>query len=190
METVTLDFEYTKRDYVRGLRTQMFGTKRQRTSLKVLAVCAAVLVVAFLAVFLLSGPDHGTSAASGGTSGSNWLGLWLILFVAIMLFYYIGFPHLSYKSAKKVFGQCHMEISRAGLFTQTPSTRMDSDWVSYKEYWENKEFFFLIMPTRVFNMIPKRVCAPGQEAAIRGILSGALPYGKGRPKYKIPGGRL
>ena len=171
MDTVTLNFEYTKRDYIKALRQQMYSKRSQRMSLIVLPVLLVIAVV--LIVLSLS--------SGGGYDSTDTL---LIVAVVFFLFIYIGTPYLSWRLAKKTFGKCFMEISPEGVYAQTPAASSNADWSAYKEYWESREFLFMIQFNGKFHIIPKRALVPGQLESLRRIVSGAIPYGEKRVRFK------
>lgn len=179
METVTLDFEYTKRDYIRASRQQMFAAKSMRIFWKGSNICLGLLILVSVLVSVMES-IHGSVRVDSTY-------IWLLFFFALYTLLLWSLPYRSYnRSAKRGLVWCHMEISPLSIFAQTSDSRTDSDWTAYREYWENREFFFLVQVTRAASFIPKRVFAPGQEEALRRILANALPYGEKRPKYRAP----
>jgi hypothetical protein len=163
-ETVNLNFRYTQQEYVKGTRQFLLMSKTMG-KLNLFLVPAFFVFAIFYFFFV------------GDFISYIFIALaFFATITEIMVYFY--FPARSYKKAEKYHKDFQLGFSSESIVFKTSSIDSTLQWDVYKELWENREFYFIVQPSRLYTLIPKRVIAVEQKEILHKILSSALPCTK------------
>lgn len=155
LEPVTLEFTYTRAEFLQAARQYLFASRA--ISVRNLVLVGALLVFAVL--YLIFG---------GFNTGSLVLLILAAVCCGLMALLYFYMPLRSYNGARKYREGYHLAFSDEGIHFKTASINSELAWSTYSEVWENAAFFYLTTGPQAYTIIPKRAFADeGQLEAFR-----------------------
>jgi hypothetical protein len=78
------------------------------------------------------------------------------------------------------------EISDSGFFGANSVSSSNSTWGAFVRYAESKNLFLVYRSEMLFNIVPKRAFAAGEEEAVRGLLEEHLGGASKASRRKVP----
>jgi hypothetical protein len=162
METVELNFQYSRKEYVKAMRQYLFATNVLSKFANV--VLALTLPCLFFYLFYIS-----------------FMPLVLVLFITLMVWLavscvaYFYVPSRNFQQIQKLHDWYNLSFSETSIRFNTAKITSELQWSIYSEAWENKEFYFLIQQPQLYTLLPKRAFTPEQEEAFKKILASVFP---------------
>lgn len=147
---ITLQFTYSKQEFVAGVRQYLFATNILRKSDAIL----------FPAALLLSSIYVYTSG--GSVVGIVVLVLFcLVALFAALLYWYV--PHRNYKAGLSDEPSYTLTFDSAGIGFNTTEVASQLGWEVYHKAIETSDFFFLVQDSQQYTILPKRAFASKKE---------------------------
>ena len=143
MEPITLEFTYSKEDYVQAMRRFLRLTKTiSRLSLYFLAV-AAVADVIFLAMF--------------GLTIENLILTVMLVCCGVMLLIFHYQPARTYDKSPRLKAVQHYEFSPEGITMKTASATSQVKWNLFSYYWDDVTGVYLLQNKKSYILLPARL---------------------------------
>jgi len=150
MESIKLNFKYSKEEYVNAVRKYLFLSKTiTKTSIIILAICIIVeIVITF---------NSGLTLIS--------CALWFATLLAMVMGSYLYFiqPGYLYKSTSKLHQQYSLIFAQETIYFKTEGISSELKWTIYKKLWDCPAFYYLVQAKSIYTVIPKRVFNSGTE---------------------------
>lgn len=176
-KAVTVDFNYTEREYIAANRLFVFGTPRTLARLLLVASCVAV---GFFSLCLLAGFPLWAAAAT-------------VALVEVSLFYntLVNGPRRYFRGDPRMHERHEMLFTDEGITVRSRQAEARMAWGLYTRVIEGEQLFCLVygkeIPTAM--IIPKRAFRSRQdEDAFRELLARHVP--KGLAARRADAGRL
>jgi len=90
------------------------------------------------------------------------------------------------KGGSQLRDEATAEISDSGLIGANSVSSSNSTWGAFTRYTESKNLFLVYRSEMLFNIVPKRAFAAGEEDAVRGLLEQHLGGASKASRRKIP----
>ena len=101
-----------------------------------------------------------------------------LICAATQLLLYVYVPVRSFKKDTNCCEDYHLVFSPDSIVIKTATNDSTLDWDVYKEYWENSDSYFIIQPSHLYTLIPKRAITAEQRLDFHDLLSASLPCAK------------
>jgi len=144
MDKVTINFQYTKNEYIFAFRRYLLQSKIIK---KLDLVIVSVLAV--FEVFLL--------IWNGFSLYSLVLGMIVIFYTLMFALLYLLQPANVYNRTPKLHQQYKLSFTTENINYKTADVSSILNWDIYSEIWNCNDFFYLIQAKNIYTIIPKRV---------------------------------
>ncbi len=161
-----LDYDLTENDFLEAQRRH--GGIRAR-----LVQVWGILLVAAAVISAISHP-HSYSAF-----------ILPLLFGFFLLFGTRLLTRSSFRRDPRLQQHFQAVISDTGIDFSNPTGSTQSTWSAFTRYVESRNLFLLYQAPHVFNVLPKRAFASGDEESFRGLLNAKLGAATGAHRRKI-----
>jgi hypothetical protein len=156
MNFVSLQFRYSKEEYVAAVREYYHSFHSKMSAL----ICLGLITIGLAALFLSEDAYISSFLISVGVFG-------LLIFC---LNYFIG-PQRVYDRNPKLWEEYALEFSDAGVLFKSKDIDSVLQWSLYHGVRETDRFYYLIYGKDSFTLVPKRVfTSREQEYAFRSLV--------------------
>lgn len=161
MEPITVDFTYTKEDYVGAVRRFLRLNKTFSRFSQISMFIALLVDLVFIAQF--------------GFSFENMLLTVLLICTFLMLALLYWQPVWIYNRNPRLHAPQHYVFRPEGIAIQTALSSSQLEWALFTCYWDDQVGVYLLQSKKNYVVIPARCFSGGQRAALKEMALGANP---------------